>query len=428
MTHKHNVINGYNVLIDRPKPKSLNRVGTQTFLFLISMGFLQLIPADKLAALYDTSSRQLRLFAKGNAQQFTSGISFYRDPQFVGGLKFDLQGWVGPLGTGQEPYTKTQNFSIQLPSPVINSKSVIIADANHPEGVQVEIHYTGLGTTAADLNGAGEFWAIPAAEVAPTQLPGQETIRALFKEPFSIKQSAGVSKQGGSVDIKFDPAFLELTDAGIQGGDIAWTFNSLQMGNTQVIVTIFGGIAKFVMQRVYDVTIFVLADAKPATDTLILNFLGRVNIAMRLIREQYPDAQLYEVQATGKRPSTNPNDISQLKVVCRAGKGTAIISSTGWGEFGPVSYVDQPWLEDVVINWPVSMDLSEADSLLKQAGFTGSYGNVTLRHPLYPGVDEPYYIFGMTSGQYVFVGVNDKKVTVNRAGQPTVVDQQQATA
>ncbi|MBC3788351.1 hypothetical protein FHK02_4904 [Spirosoma sp. LMG 31448] len=242
----------------------------------------------------------------------------------------------------------------------------------------------------------------------------------MFKEPFKVKQSVGGTNPGGSVAIKFDRAYLDMTDASMQGTDISWTFNSLQMGNTQIIVTIYGGVAKYVLQHVYDVQIFVLDEVKPMASTAILSYLGRVNIAMRLIREQYPDAQLYEVQATAKAPSTNPNDISQLKVVCRAGTGTAIINSTGWGTFGAVSFIGQPWLEDVVIDWPIAMELTEADSLLKAAGFTGSYGNVTLRHPLYPGVNEPYYIFGMTSGQYVFVGVNDKKVTVNQAGQPFV--------
>lgn len=382
------------------------------------MGFLQLIPATELAALYDTRSRQLRLYAAGNTPQFTSGISFNRDPHFAGGLKFDLQGWVGPQTGRQQPYSQTQAFSIQLPSPVVNSKSVIIADADHPEGVPVEIHYTGLtDSMPAALNGAGEKLMATAATTTP--LPGHETLNVLFKEPFQLKQSASVAQQGGSVDIKFDSAYLEMTTASLQNGDIVWTFNSLQMGNTQVIVTIYGGIAKYVLQRVYDLRIFVL-DQPQANDTdatLILSFLGRVNVAMRLIREKYPDAELYEVEATGQKPSVNPNDIAQLKVVCRAGRGTAIISSTGWSTFGPVMYVDQPWLEDRTIAWPIDMELTEADRLLKAAGFTGPYDTVTLRHPLAPGFNEPYYIFGMTTGQYVFVGVNDKHVTLNPAEQ-----------
>ena len=91
--------------------------------------------------------------------------------------------------------------------------------------------------------------------------------------------------------------------------------------------------------------------------------------------------------------------------------GTAIITGTSWGEFGPIDFIAQPWLEDVVIPWPVQMELTEADQLLKQAGYAGPYGAITLRHPLYPGSTEPCYIFSMGMGAYVFAGVNEKKVT-----------------
>ncbi len=144
-----------------------------------------------------------------------------------------------------------------------------------------------------------------------------------------------------------------------------------------------------------------------------LSFLGVANIAVRLVTEQYPGAVLYEGDGRPtKGPTEDVHDVTRWRFVFRTEDGgTAMIHSTAWGEFGPVSYVDQPWLEDVVIPWPMEMDIVEADQLLKGAGFTGAYGAVTLRWPLYPGSDEPCYIFGMVDGAHVFVGAYTRKVT-----------------
>jgi|GEM_PF-760113 len=384
------------------------------------MGFLGLIPADELAAAYNTQTKTLTLFAEGKVQDYTYGISFEQVP-LMGGLKFRLEGWTGPLHdpVTYSPYSHEQAFSLQLPSPVAPSGKVIIVDANHPEGVAVEVRFLGLAEPEAaprQLAGAA----------APSPVAGQEQLNVLFKMPFMIKEAASVP-QGGRVSIKFDPTMLQLQQAGIEGGNIAWTLNSLQTGDTQVVVSVFGGIAQYVLQKVYDVRIFVLEQAQnsaPAPQA-ILSFLGRVNIAVRLVQDQYPDAELYEVEALppSPRPCSGPNELSKLKVVFRAGKGTAIIESTGWGTFGPVQYIPQPWMEDQVIAWPVQMEATEADSLMKKAGYTGTYGAMTLRKPLYPGIVQPYYIFSMNSGQYVFVGVNDKKVTVNPVGQAIPVSE-----
>lgn len=151
------------------------------------------------------------------------------------------------------------------------------------------------------------------------------------------------------------------------------------------------------------------------TDTVQaqLSFLGLTNIAVNLVREKYPDAELYE--ADGVSPSgatTDVQKVNQWKFVFRLpNNSTAIIETETWGTFKPIQFIPQPWLEDVVIDWPIHMDITEAAKLLKDAGYTGEYAAVTLRQPLYPGVTEPSYIFAMTSGKYVFVGVKDKKVT-----------------
>ncbi|UNI15960.1 hypothetical protein JDV02_002442 [Purpureocillium takamizusanense] len=145
-----------------------------------------------------------------------------------------------------------------------------------------------------------------------------------------------------------------------------------------------------------------------------LSYLGCVNIGVRIVREQFPDAQLYEVQGAAPN-NAYVNDVkkfSRLQLIFQAeeGRGTAIIStSSQWGEFGPVYYVGQPWLEDVVIPWPIDMDATEADRLLREH-YSGPYNSMLLRHPLYPGYNEPYYIFNVAGEGFVFVGVNSRKV------------------
>jgi len=139
-------------------------------------------------------------------------------------------------------------------------------------------------------------------------------------------------------------------------------------------------------------------------------FLDRVATGLALITTSYPEAVLYEVDATGTGPTSDPTEISQLRIVCSVNGGTALIASTDLFTFGPVDSVPQPWLGDMQIPWPVNLDVMEADILLQGAGYQGPFQTITLRHPVYPGLNEPYYIFGMTTGQYVFVGADDKKV------------------
>jgi len=382
------------------------------------MGFRGLVPADELAASYNASLQVLTLYASGDAQRYTYGINFTRDLSALGNLRFELYGWTGPLGEGFEQYSCETPFTIQLPSPVTPCGEVIIVTHNYPDGKLIPID--GLQTRDKSLSVSKS----PSSSQPVKGLESGTQINALFREPFELKQAAEVPKFG-SIDITFDPTFLTMTNAGIDDGNIVWTFNSLQTGNTQAVVTIHGGIATFIIRKTYDIRIFVL-DAIPNPCDKILSYLGRVNIAVRIVQEKYPGAVLYEVDATLPRgdpsPTPNPLGLSQLRAVFRAPKnGTVIIRSTGWGEWAQPQFIPYPWLECVVIPWPIEMDITDAAKILRKAGFTDDFWNCTLRHPLGPGgkpYDEPYYIFLMAkSRQYVFVGVNDGEIYVNKVGQ-----------
>lgn len=146
----------------------------------------------------------------------------------------------------------------------------------------------------------------------------------------------------------------------------------------------------------------------------ILSFDGRVNIAVRIVTEQYPQARLYEADGTASQgPTTDPAQIDQVRVVFQnVDNSTVIIKSTGYGEFGPARLIPEPWLEDVVIAWPVAMDLPQACKLKAEAGYTDPFATVTLRNPLGPKLSNPYFIFNTSQpGLYVFVDTVTGQVT-----------------
>ena len=223
------------------------------------MGFLGTIPADNLAALYDTTKRQLIIYAEGKVQGATYGFNFRQDAWF-GGLKFTLQAWTGPLTGKEQPYKHQQAFNISLPSRVFPSDNVIIVTSNHPEGLAVPIRYTGMPPHTANLKmaTANEIKAVKQnASAVAENTDGHTNLNVLYKTEFNITASAAVPKYG-SCKVSYDTKYLQLQGSAIQDNQIVWTFLATDMGDTQVMVTTYGGIDGFIMEQVYDVKIFVL--------------------------------------------------------------------------------------------------------------------------------------------------------------------------
>lgn len=128
----------------------------------------------------------------------------------------------------------------------------------------------------------------------------------------------------------------------------------------------------------------------------VLSFDGCVSLAVRIVTEQYPDARLFE--ATGNASgglTTDPFEIDRLQVVfSNRDNTTVIINETRRGEFGKPHLIDQPWPEDVAIQWPIKMRLEQANTLKEQTGYKQPYSTVTLRNPLGLRLSNPYFIFG----------------------------------
>lgn len=382
------------------------------------MGFLGLIPASKLAAFYDPKTQQLTLSAEGHVNQYTGNFRFRQVP-WVGGFKFYLEAWTGPLTGHTQPYTFDQTFKVStVPFP----RDVIIVDENNPNGVPVEIHFGGLEDSASKPASAA-----PSSSdgTAFQELPGlpQNTLNVLYKEPFEVQHPAEVPKMG-LINIDFDKRFLELEAAGIDNGQIIWKFNSLETGDTQIIINVNGGIAQYTYRIVKDVRIFVLPEilepgpviAQGACETeaglAILSFLGRVNIARRYVLQHYPDAVLYNVEAstTERQGVTSPAALGHMRVMFRVKSGTVTIKSTGFGTFGAAQFKQGIIVGNANIDWPVNVDAEEADQILKKDGFNDPYTALTLLKPLYPGFTDDNYVFRMVDGIDKWVNTKTRKL------------------
>jgi hypothetical protein len=425
------------------------------------MGFHTTIPATNLQATYNRVSKELILIASGDALSYTSGITFVRMPM-LNGLKYALNGWVGPLTDAKQPYDHSQSFAIELPNlEIFPTNTVVFITANYPEGKVVNIDYffgEPLPSNAGTTNGTTELPDGTAVSLGTTN----KSLTKLFKIPFPITTSSKIPGPLGNITVNFDATYLRLTDASLAADGLTWTFDSLQTGLTQIIVrTLGGGGTEIDEKTIYDVLVelpsriqgpvfgsptqppavpqngnvtkTVTTQVAPADPEdphpvdvpihpripLPLSWLSFADIGIKLLEATYPlGVQLLEIQATPLIPGpvTSPFQLGQMKIVASVAiakdvaHNTAILTSTGWGEFGAVETSLEPWLGDVLVEWPIKLELLQAFGLLQDAGFSSPVDAVTLRQPLYPGIDEPYYIFSFPDGKFVAVGVEDSKV------------------
>ena len=402
------------------------------------MGFLGFAPADDLAATYDPAEQVLTLFARGEAPNFTYGFEFKRIT-WLGGLKFELLAWSGPHASGTRKYEYSQSFNIANLQVFDPEGSVIIVTSNHQSGQTVPVKWLGYGsgnTTLDPFEGSSPTSSEQqSATDAPQTFDAEVVhINALFKQPFKIQESTPTTRSG-SVQVHFSPFALTLQNASIEFDNLVWTFNSLETGRTQVVVNIGSGFGSPPIRKVYNVNVFVLNNSLVAGDALsdtangplyeILDFAGRVNIALRIVQRTAPEAQLLGVEATLPRgvvyPVKDPLRLSQLECVFKTESGTATIRSTGWGEYAAPIFSPHHRIGVSVIHLEeIKIDIVPAAEAIQAAGIDLPFWNVDLTHPLVaPGQlhDEPYYVFHMVDGSYVFVGAKDKEVIVNHAGE-----------
>jgi len=125
-------------------------------------------------------------------------------------------------------------------------------------------------------------------------------------------------------------------------------------------------------------------------------FIARAGIAVGVVRERFPRAQVHRVEATASTgPTTTPMALDRLRVLFRDADGTVLLlEETGYGEFGPLRRLDSLRLEGPSLEWPVMMELAEADNLKEQAAWIDPYVTVVLRGR----VRGAEYVFGGAPG------------------------------
>ena len=145
------------------------------------------------------------------------------------------------------------------------------------------------------------------------------------------------------------------------------------------------------------------------------SFLSILETATYLVQQVHPEAQLYE--ADGMPPhgqGRTAHDVNRWRFVFNdpsTRPNSTVILFYEDGTYGNPLYIDQPWLEDRVIDLPLTMDLDHAVKLLREH-YASAFSAVTLRYPLYPGVQHPSYIFTLIDPPiHVFIGIGDHRVS-----------------
>lgn len=141
------------------------------------------------------------------------------------------------------------------------------------------------------------------------------------------------------------------------------------------------------------------------------SFLDLLYRATQKVREKFPTAEFYEADQNTAQSPQIWRFVYNVPPQGGATNTTAIIVADG-GQLGPVQHIEQPWLEDRVIPLPIPTGLATAERLARAAGYDDPIASTNLRWPLYPGVDEPLYIFAIPGDNVrVFVGVYTHRVT-----------------
>lgn len=132
-------------------------------------------------------------------------------------------------------------------------------------------------------------------------------------------------------------------------------------------------------------------------------FLERLTRIRAQVRESWPKASLLEAHLLVSDWTDAYPDSVAVRAIFTIDGGTVTAVENAPGEDVALSISDRPWLGSQALGWPIAMELDIAESLLREAGYGPAYRSLTLRQPVYPGMVEPYWIFGTRSG-FVFVG------------------------
>jgi hypothetical protein len=150
---------------------------------------------------------------------------------------------------------------------------------------------------------------------------------------------------------------------------------------------------------------------------LAMDDIRRVNNAELMadaegrVKPQYPTAvQVKNIGSSTRGPAEIADDINKWTFVFTDIDGLSIITLDYLdGRFAKSVRVAEPWTETEILELPRSMDLSEAVSIMRRAGYQKPFDSVTLRAPVI-AEEDPSYIFKM-GRDLVFVSALNGKVS-----------------
>ncbi len=212
---------------------------------------------------------------------------------------------------------------------------------------------------------------------------------------------------------------MTLVDASIIDSTIVWTFLTVQTGGTQIIIDINGGIETYVLQKIYDIDIFLpfgpsLVELHPGKEIGHLSFLKHVGIARGIVQDEYDGVQLYNVVAKTKlKEGVDSVDLlTNFTVLFKLGGGYVTIESTGYWTWNKPVFVDHGILGNDVIPWPLKFTAEEANKLLYAEGYKGNFTSVELVRPLYPIAGRDFYFFNLVDGRQAWIELLLKKIVI----------------
>ena len=143
---------------------------------------------------------------------------------------------------------------------------------------------------------------------------------------------------------------------------------------------------------------FVRALAKPSP-----GFVERLGRLRDHVLHDWPEAALLEAHLLVTGWTLGYPEGVAVRGIFSVGMGTVMAVEETAGAEVMTEFRALPWMGSQVLAWPIDMELELAESRLEAAGWGTEYRSLTLRQPVYPGMTEPYWIFGTPSG-FVFVG------------------------
>jgi len=221
-------------------------------------GLLRPLRIDSAQGFYDVKAHKLNLIVEGVAPKGTTDIQLTR-LRWLGALKFEVLGLPHGLVGVYEPYKVEKTIDdIVLPSKVNPRAVVLIVGDNYPSGISVDVHFIGgldLSTNDNSTTNSNNDSAPSSGNIESSS----QNIFDLLGQSFNITQPLDDPKLGHTIDVSYDPTYVKLLGARVQGSNIIWTFDGIKLGHTKVVVVVSNVQPPFTYIVNHDVLIGVLS-------------------------------------------------------------------------------------------------------------------------------------------------------------------------